>query len=69
MNVLRTLAAELIGLFVEDRYFALAVGLWLTFVAVVIPTSIGSALTRGLTLFGGLALILIISVDYGARKP
>jgi len=69
VNALRTLAAELVGLFVEDRFFALAVGLWLVFVALVIPMSSGSPLTRGLTLFGGLALILIASVTYAARKP
>ncbi|MBC5800532.1 MAG: hypothetical protein GIX03_15270 [Candidatus Eremiobacteraeota bacterium] len=68
MNALRTLAGELAGLFVEDRFFALAVGLWLIFIAVVIAPSIDSPFIRGLALFGGLALILITSVTDGARK-
>ncbi len=70
MNALRTLGAEIVGLFIEDRFFALAVALWLAFIAILTPTLLSSSpLARGLALFGGLAAILIASVIYGARKP
>lgn len=68
MNALRSLTAELIGLFIEDRFFALAVAVWLAFIIVTAPLWNGSSLARGIVLFCGLAVILIVSIFHGARK-
>lgn len=68
MNVLRSLVAELAGLFVEDRFFALAVGVWLAFIILTAPLWAGSPLARGIALFCGLATILIASVLQGTRR-
>ncbi len=67
MNALRTLFVELAGLFVEDRYYALAIAVWLALalastVARIVPASVAGPL-----LFAGLALILIVSVARAAR--
>lgn len=68
MNVLRTIVAELIGLFVDDGLFAAAVLIWVAVVGLVSP-AIGLAPTsRGVLLFVGLAAILIESVARRARS-
>ena len=67
MNALRALAAELVGLFVEDRLFALAIAAWLGLVGLAMVFGIGSAATRGVVLFCGLAAILLASVARAAR--
>ncbi len=68
MNALRSLVAEVAGLFVEDRFFALAVAVWLAFIILTAPLWTGSSLARGIALFCGLAAILTVSVIQGARK-
>ncbi|MDQ2908403.1 MAG: hypothetical protein M3R44_03520 [Candidatus Eremiobacteraeota bacterium] len=68
MNAARSLAAELIGLFIEDRFFALAVAVWLGVIIVTAPLWNASTLARGIVLFFGLAAIFVASVFQGARK-
>ena len=68
MKTLQTLVREVAGLFVEDRWFALAIALWLAFaLAAIAARDVPSAL-RGPLLFAGLALILIVSVARAARN-
>lgn len=68
MNALRSLVAELVGLFVEDRFFALAVAAWIALMIATAPLWNGSSFARGITLFFGLAVILMGSVISTARK-
>lgn len=68
MNVLRTIVAELIGLFVDDGLFAAAVLIWVAVVGLVSPAIGLSPTWRGVLLFVGLAAILIESVARGARS-
>jgi hypothetical protein len=68
VNALRGILAELAGLFVEARLFALGIALWLV---VAYALSTGDALdptTRGYVLFAGLALVLVGGIVRGARK-
>ncbi len=67
MNALRTVVRELVGLFVEDRLFALAIALWLLATAAIAALSIGTPEIRGLVLFLGLAAVLVGGVVRGAR--
>ncbi len=68
VNALRSLAAELAGLFVEDRFFALAVAVWLAFIIATTPLWNAAPLARGIALFCGLAAIAASSAPYkGAR--
>lgn len=56
---LASIAREIIGLFVDDRSFALAILVWLAVVALVLkPLGIGRPWLAAI-LFGGLAAILI----------
>ncbi len=67
MNAARTIAAELVGLFVEDRLFALAIALWIAVSAVLASTGFATPELRGLVLFAGLAAILVGGIVRGAR--
>jgi hypothetical protein len=67
MNALRTVVRELVGLFVEDRLFALAIALWLLATGAIAALSIGTPEIRGLVLFLGLAAVLVGGVVRGAR--
>jgi hypothetical protein len=67
MNALRTVLRELVGLFVEDRLFALAIALWLLAAGAIAALAIGTPEIRGLVLFLGLAAILVGGVVRGAR--
>lgn len=67
MNALRTVVRELVGLFVEDRLFALAIALWLLATGAIAALSIGTPEIRGLILFLGLAAVLVGGVVRGAR--
>ena len=67
MNALRTVVRELVGLFVEDRLFALAIALWLLTTGAIAALSIGTPEIRGLVLFLGLAAVLVGGVVRGAR--
>ncbi|MDQ2857684.1 MAG: hypothetical protein M3R53_03405 [Candidatus Eremiobacteraeota bacterium] len=69
MNALRSLVGELAGLFVEDRWFALALALWLLVFAGASHAGVATPLERGYALFGGLAVVLVAGVARGARPP
>jgi len=69
MSALRKASAELFGLFVEDRAFALAIALWIAICGALAYLHAGSTQTRSLALFVGLAVILIATVVRAARIP
>ncbi len=55
---MKGLAQELVGLFVDDGRFALAIAVWVGVMAVVVRMT-GDGAYLGLALFGGLAALLI----------
>ena len=68
MKVVRTIASELISLFVDDGLFAIAIVLWCALIGFVAP-AVGIGTTwRGILLFVGLAAILLESVLRRARS-
>jgi hypothetical protein len=67
MNWLRAVVREILGLFVDDGSFAIAILAWLGLCWLALPR-LPSAV-GGLLLFLGLALILLESVLRRARKP
>jgi len=67
VKVLRGIGIEILGLFVEDWAFALAIALWLGIVAIGATFRIGPPQARGVVLFLGLATILASSVARAAR--
>jgi hypothetical protein len=58
MRWLKTILAELFGLFVDDIRFALAIILWLGFIWLGLPRLNLPAAWNGVILFAGLATIL-----------
>lgn len=69
MRWLRSVVREVVGLFVDDGSFALAIVVWLALGAWVLPRLAGPAGWTGPALFGGLAAILIVSaVRFGRQK-
>jgi hypothetical protein len=67
MNALQTILHEILGLFVDDGSFALAILLWLAVVWLLIrPLQL--PIPAGILLFLGLAAILVESVTRFARK-
>lgn len=67
MNALRNIVAELVGLFVEDKLFALAIALWIGAAGAMAAYAVFTPEIRGYVLFGGLALVLIAGIVRGAR--
>ena len=67
MNWLKAITREVVGLFIDDGNFALAIGGWLGFSFPVLPHFEGSAGWRCATLFCGLAVILVESTIRQAR--
>jgi hypothetical protein len=68
MRWYRSIAREVVGLFVDDGSFAGAILVWLALVVVVLPRLAAGARWAGLALFAGLAAILIVSVLRFARQ-
>ena len=66
MHWYRSIVREVVGLFVDDGSFAVAIVVWLV-VCVVLPRVAAGARWAGLALFAGLAAILIASVLRFAR--
>jgi hypothetical protein len=67
MNALQTILHEILGLFVDDGSFALAILVWLAVVWLLIrPLQL--PIPAGILLFLGLAAILVESVTRFARK-
>ncbi len=69
MKWLRTIAHEVLGLFVDDGSFAVAIVVWLVILKMLILHSTHAAHGGGFILFGGLAAILAQSVLRAGRKP
>jgi hypothetical protein len=68
MRWYRSIAREVVGLFVDDGSFALAILVWLALVVVVLPRVAAGAHWAGLALLAGLAVILIESVLRFSRR-
>jgi hypothetical protein len=68
MRWIRSVAREVVGLFVDDGSFAGAIVAWLLIYLVALPRVAAAARWAGLALFAGLALILIESVLRFARR-
>jgi len=67
VKALRTGLGELIGLFVEDRLFALAIALWLALALGLGAGGVVPPPLRGALVFVGLAVILVAAVVRAAR--
>lgn len=69
MQWLRAIFREVVGLFVDDGSFALAIVVWLAISWLVLSRmALVDARWDGPILFGGLALILVESAMRRARK-
>jgi hypothetical protein len=68
MRWLKSIAREVLGLFVDDGSFAIAILVWAAFVVVVLAHVAGHANWTGPALFSGLAFILIESVVRFSRR-
>ena len=68
MSWLRTVGAELLGLFVDDGSLAISVLVWLALCWGVLPLLALPPALPPLILFAGLALILVENTRRGARR-
>ena len=68
MRWLKSIAREVIGLFVEDGSFAVAILAWLALAVVVLPRAGLATRVAGPVLFAGLAAILVASVLRYSRR-
>lgn len=68
MAWIKTIAAELFGLFVDDGAFALAILIWLAVAALALPRLGIGGEGQGIVLFVGLAAILAESATRRARR-
>jgi hypothetical protein len=67
MNTLKTIAHEILGLFVDDGSFAIAIIIWLAMVWFLVrPLQLPTA--GGILVFLGFAAILVESVTRFARN-
>ena len=68
MRWLKTIFGELIGLFIEDGSFAVAIVVWLGLVWFVLPRVSLPPVLQGPVLFAGLLAILLESALRAARR-
>lgn len=68
MRWLKSVAREVVGLFVDDGSFAAAIVVWLAVVVLLLPRVAPAARWGGPTLFAGLAAILMESVLRSSRR-
>jgi hypothetical protein len=68
MSWIKSVAREVLGLFVDDGSFAIAILVWAAFVALLLVHVTGHASWTGPALFSGLACILIESVVRYSRR-
>jgi hypothetical protein len=68
MRWLKSIAREVIGLFVDDGIFAVAILAWLALAVVVLPRAGSWTRVAGPVLFAGLAAILVASVLRYSRR-
>jgi hypothetical protein len=70
MRWLRSVGREVLGLFVEDGSFAVAILIWVALTILALPFVVAPAQWTGPALFAGLALILIESVlRFSRQRP
>ena len=69
MRWLGVIWREVLGMFVDDGRFALAIAVFLLLAGLLLPVLALPHGLAGLLLFGGLALILVDSVIRRARTP
>jgi hypothetical protein len=67
MGALKSLLAQILGLFVDDGAFAAAIVTWLAFVSLLVPRLHLARKWGGVILFGGIAVILIAGTLRKAR--
>ena len=68
MSWIRTIFAELVGLFVDDGSFALAIVAWLGIAWLILSQLPVAGEWKGPILFAGLAIVLVESVARRARR-
>ncbi len=68
MQKLKTIRDEIIGLFVDDQLFAVAILVWLALVWLIVTHTSISPAWRAIALFAGLAVILLESATRAARR-
>ena len=68
MKAVKIIFRDILGLFVDDGSFALAILLWLGLVSLLVR-ALQLPFAGGMILFLGLAAILIESVTRFARRP
>ena len=68
MRWIKSIAREVLGLFVDDGSFAAAIVIWVALCVVVLPRVAGCARWAGPVIFVGLTLILIESAMRFARR-
>ena len=68
MRWIKSIAREVVGLFVEDGSFAGSIAAWLVVCLAALPRLAASARWAGLALFAGLAALLIESVLRFSRR-
>ncbi len=68
MRWARAILGEIVGLFVDDGRFALAIVLWLVVAWAVLPRLGIAAAGQAVVLFAGLALILLENAARRARR-
>jgi len=68
MRWINSVAREILGLFVDDGSFALAILIWLALSILILPRIVAEVAWTGPMLFTGFALILIQSALRTARR-
>lgn len=67
MSWIRMIVREVLGLFIDNGSFAVAIVVWLILTALVLPRIGIGAGWEGIILFGGLTIILVESATRRAR--
>jgi hypothetical protein len=68
MNRLAAAAREVLGLFIEDSFLAIAILLWLAACGLLVPRSSFDPRIGGVLIFAGCAAILVSSTAKAAHK-
>lgn len=68
MKMLKTIWQEVIGLFVDDELFAVAILAWLALVWLIVTNTGIAPVWHAITLFAGLAAILVESATRAVRR-
>ncbi len=68
MQMLKTIWDEIVGLFVDDQLFAVAILVWLALVWLAVTHTGITPIWRAIALFAGLAVILVESATRAARR-